>query len=306
MSRAPNVTFLEPVPTAFCIEGGGTHTKATLFTDLESDPQIFNSGTCNPTTNFELSVLSVREVWKQVQHAGAPPASEIRLVLGCAGLAPDNIRADFVKEFADFAEAVPISDGYASMVGCGKGNACGMIVAGTGCAGHRMRSDGTSFQRDGWGWVGGDRGSGAWIGQRAIRHSLSVRDGLKPHDQLSDLILPQLGEDDAKIAGWFYDFEPSDIAKFSREVLRCAEGGHAFSEQLLQGAAAELRLLFESLGCPDDEPLYMSGSICKLLAERISAPMANKPTFMSGMALLGSAYVAFGKAPLEWPDQPSI
>ena len=304
MSRSEPVTFLEPGPTAFCVEGGGTHTKAALFADLAAEPRIHTSGTCNPTTNFELSISSVRDVWRQCQADNAVDPAATRLVLGAAGLGPDNVRAAFVKEFADFADVVAISDGYASMVGCGEGGACGMVVAGTGCAGHRMRPDGTSFQRDGWGWVGGDRGSGAWIGQRAIRHSLLVRDGLRPTDVLAKRILPQLGADDAQIAGWFESFEPADIAGFTRDVAACAQEGHELSAQLLADAATELCALFTSLQCAPDEPLYMSGSICKLLADRIRAQMEPKPTFMEGRALLGSAYVAFGKAPLEWPRQP--
>lgn len=303
MSRCEPVTFLEPGPAAFCVEGGGTHTKAALFSDLAARPRIYTSGTCNPTTNFELSLASVRDVWSQARADGAAAPGGIRLVLGAAGLAPDTIRAAFVAEFAEFADVVAISDGYASMVGCGEGAACGMIVAGTGCAGHRMRPDGTSFQRDGWGWVGGDRGSGAWIGLRAIRHSLLVRDGLKPADALAARILAKLGADNAQIAGWFESFEPADIAGFTVDVAAGAKEGDAFCAQLLEDAAAELCSLFASLECAADEPLFMSGSICKLLEARIRARMDDRPTFMEGKALLGSAYVAFGKAPLEWPSR---
>ena len=59
------------------------------------------------------------------------------------------------------------------------------IIAGTGVAGHRLYADGRSIQRDAWGWVAGDRGSGAWLGRAGLRHCLAAIDGVGRGDRLS-------------------------------------------------------------------------------------------------------------------------
>lgn len=301
MSRVVPPAYLADKGPAVCVEGGGTHSRAALYTGAdETDGFIATSGSCNPTTDMAAAQASVDELWAQCEAKYGCTKEQTRLVLGCAGLVPEDVRAEFLEHFSGFKEVAPLSDGYVALIGAGRGKPCGMIVAGTGCAGHRMCPDGTSFQRDGWGWVAGDRGSGAWIGLQALQHALVVRDGLRPDDALATKILPDLGADNPAIAGWFHDFQPRDIAQFARHVFACAEEGEQRAEDILQQAAAHLRDLFASLKCAPDEPLYMAGSIAEALADRIAAGMPTRPEFVKGRALTGCALVAFGQAPLEW------
>jgi len=225
------------------------------------------------------------------------------LCLGCAGIVPEDVRRRFIASFTDCASVIPLSDGYAALIGAGGGNACGIVVAGTGCAGHRLRPDGISLQRDGWGWVGGDRGSGTWLGLRAIRHALWVRDGLAPADALANRVCEQLGDTDAQMAAALVNVDPREIASYARHVFACAEDGMPYAEELLEGAAKHLRELFTSLGCTATEPLYLAGSIAFALAERIARPMSIKPQAFRLGAVLGCMLVARGRAPLEWHQQ---
>ena len=226
---------MQDAAPAMCVEGGGTHSRAALYAAADADGGfVADAGRCNPTTNLPAARESVEALWEQLAAKHGCARAETRLVLGCAGLVPEDVRAEFVGAFKDFKEVTPLSDGYVALVGAGGGKACGMIVAGTGCAGHRMGPDGLSLQRDGWGWIAGDRGSGAWIGLQALRHSLTVRDGLLPEDELAKLVLPDLGEDNAAIAGWFQSCEPLDIARFARHVFDRAAAGDALAEDILQ------------------------------------------------------------------------
>ena len=300
MSRSPNVVYLDSIDPAFCIEGGGTHSRGCIYSDLTTASEIANSGMCNPTTNFKAAVNSVNEIWQSLNSTTKLDSKNVRLFLGCAGLVPDDVRTNFVNEFKDFKEVVPISDGYAALVGANEGKPCGMVVAGTGCAGHRMSVDGTSYQRDGWGWIAADRGSGFWIGHKAINHALMVRDGLFPKDDMYELVINDLGSTNAEIAGWFNEFDPKDIAKFAKHVFTCAENKNIYADEILTKAAYYLRLLFTALECNDDDPLFLAGSIAEALHGRIAAGMKNKPQIVNCKALDGCALVAFGKAPIEW------
>ena len=301
MSRVANVSYYTATGAVLCVEGGGTHSRGAVYLPGHTAAVASaTGGICNPSTNFAMAVASINTIWQQVSSQPSLVKHDTVLCLGCAGIVPEDVRSKFIAAHGQFKEVVPLSDGYAALIGGGGGKPCGMIVAGTGCAGHRLCPDGTSFQRDGWGWIGGDRGSGAWIGLRAVRHSLEIRDGLKQMDSLATLILPELGDTNAEIASWFNHCEPRDIAALARHVFTCADQGLVWAEELLNQAAAHLRSLFVSLNCAPDEPLYLAGSIAEALAERISEGMDPKPQCAECQALDGCSLVIFGKAPLEW------
>ena len=302
MSRSPNIRRINLDCPLFCLEGGGTHSRGALYLPSQEEPvATASSGICNPSNNFDAALKSARHIWAQLEESSKVDISSAVALLGVAGLNPKEVRSRFVKALEGFASVEPFSDGYAALVGCGGGRPCGMIVAGTGCAGHRLRTDGTSLQRDGWGWVGGDRGSGAWIGLRAIRLALKARDGLAEGDQMTESVIDVLGGDDSSITRWLGKTEPQEVASLAKLVFDSADKGVVSANNILDAAAASLRDLFASLGCAPDESLYMSGTIAEALADRISMGMETKPKVTPGMALEGLRLIASGKAPLEWP-----
>ena len=301
MSASSALLYLKPHRLSFCVEGGGTHSRAALFSDRSSEPLAFaKAGACNPSSSFELASESVSRLWEAVRGQADEREAGIRMVMGSAGLLPLEVRQQIVKHFSFFGEVHVLSDGYASLIGAGGGEPCGMVVAGTGSAGHRLKSDGTSIQRDGWGAIGGDRGSGYWIGHQAIRQALAVRDGLQKASPLSERINQQLGEKSHQVAEWLVAPLPRDVAALAPIVFECAEQGDEFAEQLLREAAEHLRNLFASLGCGKDENLYIAGTIGEALRERIAVGMAKHPVVPSGRALEGCRNISNGLAPLEW------
>ena len=116
-----------------------------------------------------------------------------------------------------------MSDGYAALIGASGGAPAGLIIAGTGVAGHRLFADGSSIERDGWGWVGGDRGSGAWVGQRALRHALAVADGLEPRDGLAEAVFAALRAISPAPRGWVPLLGPERLGAMAPLVLRAAQ-----------------------------------------------------------------------------------
>ena len=303
MSVAAASRYLKPHRLSFCVEGGGTHSRAALFAESSPQPVAFaKAGACNPSTGFDLASESVASLWETVSERAGNGAGQIRMVVGSAGLVPPQVRRRFVERFSFFGEVHVLSDGYASLVGAGGGKPCGMVVAGTGCAGHRLAADGSSIQRDGWGWIGGDRGSGFWIGQQALRLALTVRDKVAKPSMLADRINAQLGANDHEVAQWLASPLPRDIAALAPIVFECAAAGDAQSEQLLASAASHLRDLFAALGCAADEPLYIAGTVGEELRERIAKGMAKAPVVPEGRALEGCRCISDGLAPLEWSD----
>lgn len=308
MSRTDKVIRLESSELTVSIEGGGTHSKAALYRNTEEAAQVtVAAGPCNPSTNLELALVSVKQLFDQItEQIGSLVPAKIRIVAGCAGLVPLDVRREFLKRaFAEFGSVYAMSDGYASLVGAGRGDPCGMIVSGTGCAGHRLCSDGRSIQRDGWGWLGGDRGSGFWIGLRAIRYAMAMRDEVCPADLLGKRVLETLGNQDHELSAALAKLQPRVVASLTKTVFECEDEGSSIASDILDRAAEHLRQLFASLGCEAGEKLYLSGSVARSLHDRISVGMEVKPQLPEQGGLKGCHLVSCGKAPLEWGDDPA-
>lgn len=292
---------------ALCIEGGGTKSRGVLYaSDSEEPLGRAASGLCNPSNSFADSMASVNDLWSQIGVAAGLECGRVRLCLGIAGIVPADVRVRFIASFTGFADVLALSDGYAALIGAGRGRPCGMVVAGTGCAGHRLRADGFSLQRDGWGWIGGDRGSGLWIGLRAIRHALAVRDGVARGGMLAAKVNGMLGHDDAEAASWLVSSDPCSLARYATAAFACAAEGDEFANGLLDRAAAHLRSLLVSLGCAAGEQLYVSGSIGNALFDRIGAGLGVTLQRSEADALEGCRMVAQGGVPLEWPGEARL
>ena len=133
-------------------------------------------------------------------------------------------RARFFAAIPRFAKTVASSDGYAALIGAGSGKPCALINIGTGVAGHRLWPGGGSVQRDAWGWIGGDRGSGAWIGRKALRHTLSVIDGIRQPDGLSERVLASAGGR-VRLTEMLAGMTPDRLAALAPFVLAAADAG---------------------------------------------------------------------------------
>src|SRR5690242_12026337 len=155
----------------FCVDAGGTRSRARIIDREGRSLAEAASGPCNPATLFDKAVESVKDLWAQCAAAiGRRPdeSSDVAFALGAAGTYLHG-RDRFLAACPPFASVSAMSDGYAALIGAGKGAPCSLLIAGTGVAGHRLYPSGLSIQRDAWGWIAGDRGSGSWIGQRALR-----------------------------------------------------------------------------------------------------------------------------------------
>ena len=185
----------------YCVDGGGTKSRARLVDASGTSLAESEGGPCNPSTGFDRAVATFNALWRQCAAAAGLDAEEsggIVLSIGAAGFYVPAARSRFLAAIPRFAKTVASSDGYAALIGAGSGKPCGLVNIGTGVAGHRLWPSGVSVQRDAWGWLGGDRGSGAWLGRKALRHTLSVIDGIRPPDGLSERRRPFAAHRDAR------------------------------------------------------------------------------------------------------------
>ncbi|MBV9273369.1 MAG: hypothetical protein JO333_05710, partial [Verrucomicrobia bacterium] len=179
----------------FCVDGGGSRSRGR-FIDIEGTVLAeANAGPCNPSTNLERAVASIVDLWSHCCSAIGWSKNQFKGVVFAVGAAGAHIDIgkDFLAACPPFARSCLMSDGYAALIGADCGAPCSLLIVGTGVAGHRLYANGRSIQRGAWGWIGGDRGGGSWIGRKALRHCFAAIDGVVPKDALSRETLRAIG-----------------------------------------------------------------------------------------------------------------
>ncbi len=286
----------------FCVDAGGTRCRGRL---IGADGQVLaegEDGPCNPATDLARAVASLARLWTRCAGAAGLAAAapgDVTLALGGAGLAGAAVRRSFLDAAPRFGRTVVMSDGYAALVGAGGGGPCGLIIVGTGVAGHRLYADGRSIERDGWGWIGGDRGSGAWIGQRALRHALAVYDGVLPPGLLAKSVLAALRAHATEPRSWLVGMGPDRLAALAPAVLAAAAAGDATAAAILERAVVHLAALAGTLDLGESETLYVAGGLAAVMRPRLSQRLGRAVAVPAADACTGCYLVATGAAPPE-------
>ncbi len=286
----------------FCVDGGGSKSRGRL---VDAHGRVLadggEDGPCNPSTNSDRAAQSVRALWERCAVvAGCDPQrpGDITLAIGAAGLYVHAARDRFLAAVPPFARTVTMSDGYAALIGAGGGKPCGLIIIGTGIAGHRLWANGLSVQRDAWGWVAGDRGSGAWFGIRALRHATLVLDGIAPRDELSDRVLSHLGGRGG-LSDALSGIGPARLAELAPIVLAAADDGVALAVRIKDRAAEHLAALARVLAIGPNDTLYAYGGLAPILGPAIAAKLGHAVLTPEADPMKGCYLVAVGRAPTE-------
>lgn len=284
----------------FCVDGGGTRSRGRLFDREGRVLADAEDGACNPATDFQLALASVSGLWRQCCAAIARPNDDFAGVAFSAGSAGTylEVGAQFLAALPAFSRTCLMSDGYAALIGAGFGAPSSLIIIGTGVAGHRLFANGLSIQRDAWGWLAGDRGSGSWIGQKAVRHCFAALDGVVARDGLSEAVLKEIGGAQAIRAGAMRDLGPRRFASFAPLVLEQADAGDAMAMRIRDRAVEHLAATIGVIASPE-APLYAAGGLVAPLRPWLSSRLASPILDPQGDALIGCFLVATGRAPAE-------
>lgn len=288
----------------FCIDGGGTRSRARLVDQTGKVMAAAVSGPCNPSTNRVRALASLAELWSHCcaeASRGTADIGDVTLSIGAAGLYVPSARDAFLAECPSFAAVEAMTDGYAALIGAGGGQPSAFIIAGTGVAGHRLYADGRSIQRDAWGWVAGDRGSGAWIGRAGLRHAVAALDGVVPRDRLSAAILAAIGGPAALAGGWLRELTPDRLGALTPVVLGEAERGDAAAVAIRDRAVSHLAALAAVLDSAA-VPLYAAGGVADVLRPFLADAIGRPVPAPENDALTGCWLVATGRAPVERAD----
>lgn len=245
------------------IDGGGTTTRAVVIDEMNSvlgrgqgdSSNLYNVGldaalaSIDSAIEGSLSAANVSrsavESWGFGLAGISGPAEKVRWR---AALAPIYAGALAVDE--DVAAAWAGALGEENL---GAGGA--VLIAGTGANCFGCNASGERRRVDGWGPLLGDRGSGYWLGESAIRAAVAGFDAATAPTSLQNALLQHFEVENVEaLVGVVYaaDFRRDRVAAFVPHVIESARAGDAIAADLLKQSGQQLaqtaRAVLQPLG----------------------------------------------------------
>lgn len=242
---------------------GGTSSRVAV---ADLDGRVLAWGTGGPgnphSVGVEGSAREIRAVMDRV--LGPLDGRVVRVVIGLAGGSraaadPGFLRAAVTAQVdAPAALVSDLSVAFASATPADRGL---VLVAGTGSVAGEVVEGRLVAQRDGWGWLLGDQGSGFWIGRAAVRATLESLQRGRPLGPLEQAVLEfSAAGDYLDLVGASYAAAPTWLASFAPLVSRHA-ANDPVAVQIAEQAAGLLHDLLDSLGPRPGQPIVLSGSV---------------------------------------------
>ena len=285
-----------------CVDGGGSGSRARLVDRNSNAIAEAAGGPCNPMTDLAAALAAISQLWRETAgQADIGPAgtNHHHLAIGGAGLVMPEARNAFARALPVFASTKIFTDGYAALIGAGGGLPCCLIAMGTGTVGHKLMADGSSFQRDGWSWLGGDRGSGAWIGRHAIEYALMARDGVVAGGELAKAVDRAIGTSEAAALAFLAKLTPERAAALAPLVIAASQADDPAASDILEYASAHGAALVRCLDPAPDEPVYLVGGLADVLKDGIECLIGRRFDAPQGDTMHGCFLIASGQAPDE-------
>lgn len=265
-----------PVRYWMGVDGGGTGTRVRL---CGAQGQVLAEGRAGPSALGQ----GVEQAWRNIHQAVQAAVQQARLTdfdwaacaigLGLSG-ALQRAAADAFRHAAPrCARLVLDSDAWTGLLGAHAGAPGALLIAGTGSVAFAQGLDGGRRQVGGWGWRLGDEGSGAWLGQAALRHTQRALDGRDRRGALAAAVLARVGGQPADLLGWQAQAGQAEFAALAPLVFD-SEGADAHAAALLAQAVQELCLLVHVLDPDALLPVACAGSVGLRLAPRLASGAA--------------------------------
>jgi N-acetylglucosamine kinase-like BadF-type ATPase len=230
------------------VDGGGTTTRAVV---IDGNLRALGRGEAGPGNFYSAGEKAAVEniiaaIEAAVQSANIEKSQISSWGLGLAGACSESDRSAqraALLPHAGAARVVVDEDAPAAQAGAFAGGPGAICIAGTGANCFGVNEKGERRGADGYGPLLGDRGSGYWCGEQALRAACASFDGSGPQTPLQDAVFRQLGAQDVfELIQIVYatDFKKDRIAALFPTLLQVAAQGDVVAQQILQRAGNEL------------------------------------------------------------------
>ncbi len=303
------------------VDAGGTHTRAVV---VGVDGVVVGAGLAGGGNQRSSGDEPVESLAAALRHAltGVEPGTVAGGVVGMAGAGGpgDAARA---KATAIATEAwrrcglpgVPhVATDLEAAFAAGTTQPAGaLLAAGTGAVAAAFAGRAVTRRADGYGWLGGDAGSGVWIGRAAARAVLAALDGRSAGTALVGPVcaalldgqtparLPTPGGDAAqalaqRLVAALHAGAPDELGRLAPLVEAAARAGDRVALRLVSAAARQLCRTLRAVGADvRSGPLVLAGALLDpgtLVGARVHASLGGWPTRHVRSAAVGAAALA--------------
>lgn len=233
------------------VDGGGTTTRAVVIDDSNAVLGRGQSGSSNLYNGgLEAAMANIRRAIADALGAATVDAGAVASWgFGLAGVTGEKQQQQWRAALsAIYGERIAIEeDVVAALAGAlgAEGMSAGgaILIAGTGANCFGVNASGAQKRADGWGPLLGDRGSGYWLGESAIRAAIAAFDGAAAATSLQAALLECFEcRDVQELVGIVYasDFRRDRVASMVPQVLAGARAGDDVAAHLLRAAGQQL------------------------------------------------------------------
>ena len=269
------------------VDGGGTSTRAVVADD---SGRLLGRGEAGASALNQGVDQAWRHIAEAIARAGVP-GLELRdcaLGLGLSGTGVPAQMQGFVAADPGVARFALVTDGFAGLLGAHGGQPGGLLISGTGSVAEALTADGAHRMTGGWGWQIGDEGSGAWLGQQAMKVAQAAFDDRAPRGPLADSVYAVTGASREELLAFCAQAGQGGYASLARLVFE-NEAADPAAAALLDAAARALDALAEALH--PTLPLALAGSIALRLAPRLSPALQSRRVEPQGDAAAGALWL---------------
>ena len=255
----------EDTPVYLAADCGGSHCRVRLY---DEDGMMLAEGRGGPA-NASLGLDQVMsEIFRATRAALGKldgetiPLSRLHAGLAVAGLIEQERREEFVRIPHPFASMTAETDAFVAQLGAFAGGDGGILITGTGSCGFAVAGS-EKFYIGGWGFPLSDQGSGARLGNLALRRALQAYDEILPSSPFCKAILKEVGTHPPEIARWSLGARPADYAALTRIIFAHAKKEDEVAVNLVRTIAEEINQLIRTLVKRDVEEVHHIGGLAE-------------------------------------------
>jgi glucosamine kinase len=275
------------------IDGGGTSCRARISDSSNNILGEAKAGSANVFQNHQIAWASVQEAIRLANIEAGLTDHALRdsyIVAGLAGAEVPECAEQFKALVTGFSHFTLLTDAQIACLGAHGGEDGAIFIIGTGAIGLSL-NQGTWSQISGWGFPLDDIGSGAWLGQQAIRTAIRQEDGTLPDGPLAQSIWSHFENNRSKLIQWSQKATSGDFGFFAPLVLEAAKAGDNNAASIINEQIETLTHQINAL-VTNDLPLSLMGGLSDWVAGNLPMPLQQRLSPTQGDALSGALLFA--------------
>jgi glucosamine kinase len=269
------------------IDGGGTSTRAVV---ADAQGRIVGRGEAGASALNQGTEQAWKHIGDAIDRAGVTGLAlqDCAVGLGLSGTGvPAQLRA-FIAADPGVARFTLVTDGLVALLGAHGGRPGALLISGTGSVAEALLPDGSRRMVGGWGWQIGDEGSGAWLGQQAMKLAQAAYDSRAAAGPLVQAVWRRTGATREEMLGFCAQAGQGGYASLAPLVFDHEDDDPA-AAALLADAARALDVLGTAVH--PTLPLALAGSIALRLAPRLSPALQSRRVEPQGEPVAGALWL---------------